>query len=87
MTDAGRDSAVQVRKRLQHREDFINALSSWNFRLSLSVGIADVPVVHQPPLEQLLRIADAQMYEEKRNKQLRGQDSPALKGTTLASIP
>jgi two-component system, cell cycle response regulator len=84
MTDAGQGSAQQVRKRLQHRTDFINSLSSWNFRLSLSVGIADVPVVRQPSLDQLLRIADAQMYEEKRNKQLRGSDSPALKQSTLA---
>jgi two-component system, cell cycle response regulator len=83
MTDAGQDSAQQVRKRLQERADFINALSSWRFRLSLSVGIADVPVVHQPSLDQLLRIADAQMYEEKKNKQLRGSDSPALKQSTV----
>ncbi len=85
MTDAGQDSAQQVRKRLQQRADFINALSSWNFRLSLSVGIADVPVVHQPSLDQLLRIADTHMYEEKKNKQLRGSDSPALKQSTVAS--
>ena len=84
MTDAGQDSAQQVRKRLQQRADFINALSSWNFRLSLSVGIADVPVVNQPSLDQLLRIADTHMYEEKRKKQLRGADSPALKQTTVA---
>jgi two-component system, cell cycle response regulator len=85
MTDAGQDSAQQVRKRLQQRADFINALSSWNFRLSFSVGIADVPVVHQPSLDQLLRVADTQMYEEKRKKQLRGSDSPALKQSTVAS--
>jgi two-component system, cell cycle response regulator len=85
MTDAGQDSAQQVRKRLQQRTDFINALSSWNFRLSLSVGIADVPVVHQPSLDHLLRIADGYMYEEKRNKQLRRPDSPALKQSTAAS--
>ena len=85
MTDAGQDSAQQVRKRLQQRSDFINALSSWRFRLSLSVGIADVPVVRQPSLDQLLRIADAHMYEEKKNKQLRGSDSPALKQSTVAS--
>jgi two-component system cell cycle response regulator len=79
MTDAGQDSAQQVRKRLQQRVDFINALSSSRFRLSLSVGIAEVSAVHQPPLEELLRIADTHMYEEKRNKQLRGSVSPALK--------
>jgi two-component system cell cycle response regulator len=84
MTDAGQDSAQQVRKRLQQRVDFINALSSWKFRLSLSVGFAEVPVVHQPSLDQLIRIADKHMYEEKRNKQLRGSDSPALKQSTVA---
>jgi diguanylate cyclase (GGDEF)-like protein len=84
MTDAAQDSAQQVRKRLQQRAEFVNALSSWKFRLSLSVGIADVPVVHQPSLDQLLRIADAHMYEEKREKQLRGADSPALKQSTVA---
>jgi diguanylate cyclase (GGDEF)-like protein len=85
MTDAGQDSAQQVRKRLQQRTDFINALSSWSFRLSLSVGIADVPVVHQPSLDHLLRIADTHMYKEKRKKQLRGSESPALKQSTVAS--
>lgn len=84
MTDAAQDSTQQVRKRLQQRADFINALSSWRFRLSLSVGIADVPVVHQPSLDQLLRIADAHMYEEKKKKQLRGTESPALKQSTVA---
>ena len=84
MTDAGHDSAQQVRKRLQQRTDFVNGLSSWDFRLSLSVGIADVPVVHQPPLEQLLRTADANMYEEKRNKQLRRSESLVFKQSTGA---
>lgn len=79
MTDAGRDSVQQVRKRLQQRVDFINALSAWRFRLSLSVGIAEVPAVQQPSLEELLRIADSRMYEEKRNKRLRSPASPALK--------
>jgi hypothetical protein len=32
----------------------------------------------------LLRIADSQMYEEKRNKQLRGPNSPVLKQITVA---
>ena len=84
MTDAGEDSAQHVRKRLLQRTDFINALSSWRFRLSLSVGIADVPAVRQPSLDQLLHIADARMYEEKRNKLLRGSDSPALKQSTTS---
>ncbi len=84
MPDAGHDSAQQVRKRLQQRTDFVNGLSSWDFRLSLSVGIADVPVVHQPPLEQLLRIADTQMYEEKRDKKLRRSESMVFKKSTFA---
>jgi two-component system cell cycle response regulator len=84
MTDAAQDSDLQVRKRLQQRADFVNSLGSWKFRISFSVGIADVPVVHQPSLEQLLRGADAQMYEEKRNKQAHGADSPPLKQTSVA---
>jgi diguanylate cyclase (GGDEF)-like protein len=84
MTDAGQDSDQQVRKRLEHRTDFVNSLASWRFRLSLSIGIADVPVVHQPSLDQLLRAADAQMYEEKRSKQTRKSESPAMKQTTVA---
>ena len=84
MTDAGQDTAEQVRKRLQQRTDFINALSSWNFRLSLSVGIAEVPVIHQPSLDELLRVADGHMYEEKRKKQTRHSDSPPLKQITAA---
>jgi diguanylate cyclase (GGDEF)-like protein len=84
MTDAGQDSADQVRKRLKSRIDFINGLTSWNFRISLSVGIADVPAMHQPPLEQLLRIADTQMYEEKRNKRARNNESQIAKQSTVA---
>jgi two-component system cell cycle response regulator len=83
MTDAGQDTAQQVRNRLQQRLDFINALSSWRFRLGLSVGIADVPMMRRPQLDQLLRMADAQMYEEKRNKQLHRTALPALKQTIV----
>ncbi len=45
MTDAGRDSEQQVRKRIQQRVESIDAMNSSRFRISLSVGIADVPVV------------------------------------------
>ena len=85
MTDAAQDSAAQVRKRLQERLDFVNALSSWGFRLSLSVGFAEVPAVQQPSLEQLLRTADLEMYREKREKQMRGTASPAQKQTADVS--
>jgi two-component system, cell cycle response regulator len=72
MTNACQDSALQVRKRLQQRLDFENAMSGSSVRLSLSVGIADVPAVRQPPLEDLLRLADALMYQQKRDKQANG---------------
>jgi two-component system cell cycle response regulator len=84
MTDAGQDSAVQVRKRLQHRVDFSNAVSTSQFRLSLSVGIADVPAVRQPPLEELLRLADALMYEQKRTKQTHSSAKTSQEHSTLA---
>jgi two-component system cell cycle response regulator len=75
MTDAHRNTAQNVRKRLQQHVDFTNAHSNAPFCLSLSIGIAQVPVVHQPPLEELIRHADALMYEEKRNKQTQASDS------------
>ena len=84
MTDAGHDSAPQVRNRLQQRVDFTNALTASRFRLSLSVGIADVPAVRQPSLEELIRLADALMYEQKRNKQMRASPPSTLKQTTTA---
>jgi two-component system cell cycle response regulator len=84
LTDAGQDSAAQVRKRLEHRVDFTNAVSASRFRLSLSVGIADVPAVRQPPLEELLRLADALMYEQKRTKRAHSSVKTSLEHPTLA---
>jgi two-component system, cell cycle response regulator len=84
MTDACQDSPQQVRKRLQQRVDFTNAKCASGFRLSLSIGITDVPAIHQPPLEELMRIADGLMYEEKRSKQPRAVVSSALKQPTTA---
>ena len=78
LTDACQNTARHVRKRLQWRVDYTNALSNACFRLSLSIGIAQVPVVHQPPLEELICLADALMYEEKRNKQARASVSISL---------
>jgi two-component system, cell cycle response regulator len=85
MTDAGEDSVHQVRKRLQQRVDSIDGLSSWRFRLSLSVGIAEVSATHQPSLEDLIRVADANMYEEKRNKSVRTSVSTAGKQSPICS--
>jgi diguanylate cyclase (GGDEF)-like protein len=70
MTDACRDTAAQVRRRLQHRVDLSNALARRRYRLSLSMGIAEVPVTGQPEVEELLSIADRLMYEQKRKKQV-----------------
>ncbi len=69
MTDARQDTAEQVRKRLGHRLDRANAIPGRRYQLSLSVGIVDVPVTRQPVLEELLSLADALMYEQKRAKQ------------------
>ena len=84
MTDAGKDSDQQVRKRLQQRVDFTNELSSWHFRISFSLGFASVPSVRQPSLEELLRIASERMDQEKRSKQLGGTFVPAVKQTSVA---
>jgi two-component system cell cycle response regulator len=79
MTDAGQDSVQQVRRRLQRRVDLTNSVEKWCFKISLSVGIAEIPAGRQTTLDELLSIADARMYEEKRVKQLRSSSSPFLK--------
>jgi diguanylate cyclase (GGDEF)-like protein len=84
MTDAGHDSAVQVRKRLQQRVDIANRLATSRFHLSLSVGITDVPAVRQPSLEELLKIADALMYEQKRSKRAVACRPASLNQSTTA---
>ena len=84
MTDAGKGSEHLVRKRLRQRVNSANYGSPRNFRISFSIGIANVMSVEKPSLEELLRIADRQMYEEKRTKHLRGVISPTLKHSTVA---
>ena len=84
MTDAGQDSAMQVRKRMQQRVDFTNTLTPSRFHLSLSVGIADVPTVRQPLLEDLLSLADSLMYEQKRSKRALASTLASLKQSTSA---
>jgi diguanylate cyclase (GGDEF)-like protein len=71
MTDARQDTAQEVRRRLEQRLEQANALPVRRYQLSLSVGIADVPVTSQPALEELLSLADALMYDQKRTKQAR----------------
>ena len=84
MTDAGKDSEQQVRRRIQQRVDFTNELSSWHFRVSFSIGFAGVPSIRQPSLEELLRMADERMYQEQQDKQLGGTFVPAVKQTSVA---
>jgi diguanylate cyclase (GGDEF)-like protein len=83
MTDAGKDSEQQVRKRLQQRVELTNALPPRDLRISFSIGFANVPSIRQPSLEELLQIADERMYDEKRNKHLRAPLAPVLKQTTV----
>jgi diguanylate cyclase (GGDEF)-like protein len=84
MTDAHRDSAQQLHKRLQQRVDFIDTPSPSRFQLSLSVGMAEVSHIRQRSLEELLKIADSRMYEDKRKKGQRSSVSPALKQPAAA---
>jgi two-component system cell cycle response regulator len=84
MTDASKDSEQLVRQRLRQRLDSANQASPRTFRISFSVGIANVLSLDSPSLEELLRVADKQMYEEKKNRQVRGAFSLALKNSTFA---
>ena len=71
MTDACQNTARKVKKRLQGRLDVCNAHSGRRYRLSLSIGVAEVPLVGRPNVEDLLGTADRLMYEQKRNQRAR----------------
>jgi diguanylate cyclase (GGDEF)-like protein len=79
MTDARQDTAQLVRKRLAQRLEQTNAIPGRRYQLSLSVGIADMSVTSQPVLEELLSLADALMYEQKRAKQARASEALSQK--------
>ncbi len=83
MTDARQFTSPQVRKRLQEGIDLANSKSPASSRLSFSVGIADVPAASRATLQDLLRRADAMMYEQKRHKRARTlSQSPARHSTS-----
>ncbi len=84
MTDAGQDSEAQVRTRVLLHVGMTNSLPTWPFRVSFSIGIVDVPTACQPPIDELLHLADARMYEEKRSKQLRGSFAAAFRHSPVA---
>jgi two-component system, cell cycle response regulator len=84
LTDAGKDSEQLVRKRLRQRTDSANNAAPRKFRISFSVGIASVLSASRPSLEELLRIADRQMYEEKKSKHLRSVLPRALNHLTVS---
>jgi two-component system cell cycle response regulator len=68
MTDARQSTSAQVLRRLRQGIDVANGKSTAPFRLSFSVGIADVPAASRASLEDLLKRADAEMYDRKRHK-------------------
>jgi two-component system, cell cycle response regulator len=84
MTDARQFTPLQVRKRLQQGTDLANSKSPAPFRLSISVGIADVPAASRAMLEDLLKRADAMMYEQKRHKRARTSSLLPARNSTSA---
>lgn len=84
MTDARQHTAQQILKRLQQRLDLQTSKSSAPFRLSFSVGIAEVPATSEAPLENLLQLADAMMYRQKRQKRARTLTLPSATHSTSA---
>ncbi len=60
------DGAATVGKRLQAEIDKFNSQAVRSMRLSMSVGIEELPCTSDVPLEVLLSRADHDMYEKKR---------------------
>jgi diguanylate cyclase (GGDEF)-like protein len=61
-----RDGATTVSQRLQAEIDRFNSLAVPSMRLSMSVGIEELPCTSDTPFDVLLSRADRAMYEKKR---------------------
>jgi diguanylate cyclase (GGDEF)-like protein/PAS domain S-box-containing protein len=62
------DNLEVITSRLQKNIDIQNEKINRNYKLSLSVGIAYYNPEHPMPIDELLTVADALMYSQKRNK-------------------
>jgi len=62
------DNLEVITSRLQNNIDIQNETIGRNYKLSLSVGIAYYDPEHPITMDELLSMADALMYEQKRNK-------------------
>ena len=62
------DNLNVITTRLQKNIDIQNEKINRNYKLSLSIGIAYYDPEHPITIEELLTVADALMYDQKRNK-------------------
>ncbi|HYG78816.1 MAG TPA: GGDEF domain-containing protein, partial [Pyrinomonadaceae bacterium] len=77
------DNAETIKTRLQEQIRLFNERGELPYELSISVGIAPLDPHSQPSIEDLLRKADAAMYEHKQQgkTESRSQNSGArMKG-------
>jgi two-component system, cell cycle response regulator len=78
IADAGEGSTNIVRQRVRSKLDFCRAGSERPYDLSFSIGIIPSHSTDHSDIETLLGLADALMYQEKRNKrQARGAGAGA----------
>jgi diguanylate cyclase (GGDEF)-like protein len=75
VADAAEDSAGIVTDRVQEKVRVRNAQPGVRYPLSLSMGIVACDPLCPPDLGQLLHRADALMYHQKRDRQLRSCDA------------
>lgn len=75
LTDAPPMDTARLRARLQSNIDKFNRTGAQTFRLSLSVGIASFDPSSQVTLEELMNEADRLMYEQKRARYAKDEES------------
>ncbi len=69
LVDAPAEGVAAVRDRLQRRLDAYNAGADGAFTLSVSLGMAVFDPANPGTVDELIREADARMYEDKQRKQ------------------
>jgi diguanylate cyclase (GGDEF)-like protein len=85
VSDVAEGSEVTVTNRMHEKLRVRNAQLDARYALSLSVGIVASDPTQSPDLEQLLHEADALMYRQKRDRQLRSRGAISVGGVVRRS--
>ena len=83
----GKDVALRIMSRLREHVARFDATSHRPYKLSMSMGYATSTPSERSSLEDLMRLADAAMYEDKRSRQAQRSNNDRAEGGMARASP